>query len=201
MIAETHAIRRTRLVVLALAVSAAALAVAAPGLCAIRSAATPKSASAPPSAADAALATTAGMIESELTQLADGRTTLKSALGGVAACTVSPAAASRQLADVIANRTGISGQLASLPAPTAEAARVKTLLQNALGHSLAADRHYRDWVVSLQSRPRCSTTPNAHLTAAQHEDSLATTAKQMLVAAFNPLARRFHLLTWTAPEI
>jgi hypothetical protein len=154
-----------------------------------------------PSATNTALATTVGVIESELTQLADGRTTLKNALGGLTACTVSPASASKRLATVIANRTGISSQLASLHAPTAASARVKTLLQNALYHSLAADRHYRDWVAFLQSRPRCSTSVTADLTAAQHEDALATAAKQTLVAAFNPLARRLHLHSWTAAEI
>jgi hypothetical protein len=153
------------------------------------------------SATTAALATTVGVIESELTQLADGRTTLKNTLGALTGCTVSPASASRRLATVIANRTGISSQLASLPAPTAESARVKTLLQNALYHSLAADRHYRDWVASLQSRPRCSTSATADLTAAEHEDELATAAKQTFVVAFDPLARRLHLRSWKAAEI
>ena len=154
-----------------------------------------------PSATTAALATTVGVIESELTQLADGRTTLRNALGGLTACTVSPASASKRLATVIANRTGISSQLTSLPAPTAASAHVKTLLQNALDHSLAADRHYRSWVASLQSRRRCSSSVTADLTAAQHEDALATAAKQTFVAAFNPLARRLHLRSWTAAEI
>jgi hypothetical protein len=154
-----------------------------------------------PSSASAALATTVGVIESELTQLADGRTKLKGALGGVAACTVSPPAALRQLVAVIANRTGISQQLRSLPAPTAAAARVKALLENALDHSLAADRHYRDWLVHLQRQPRCSTAANPDLLAAQREDVLATAAKQTFVASFNPLARQLHLATWAATRI
>jgi hypothetical protein len=148
-----------------------------------------------------ALATSLGVIESELTQLADGRAKLKSALGGVAACTVSPAAASRQLDGVIANRTGIVVQLRSLPAPSAEAAHVKTLLQTALGHSLAADRHYRAWLVYLERAPHCSTTSTSDLAAAQREDVLATAAKRTFVAAFNPLARRLQLATWEAARI
>jgi hypothetical protein len=126
---------------------------------------------------------------------------LKHALGGVTACTASPAAASSELVAVIANRTGISRQLASLAAPTAQAARVKTLLQSALSHSLAADRHYRDWLARLRSRPRCSTAASGDLTAAQHEDALATAAKHTFLAAFNPLARRLQLGTWTAAQI
>jgi hypothetical protein len=154
-----------------------------------------------PSAVTTVLVTTVGVIESELTQLADGRAKLKSALGGVAACTVSPSVAASRLVEVIANRTGIAAQLATLPAPTAEAAHVKALLRSALDHSLAADRHYRDWVVSLETRPRCSSTANADLTAAQHEDLLATAAKKDFVAAFNALARRLHLRTWAAAAI
>jgi hypothetical protein len=145
--------------------------------------------------------TTVGVIESELAQLADGRAKLKGALGGVAACTLPPSVAGARLVEVIANRTGISRQLATLPAPTAEAAHVKALLRSALDHSLAADRHYRNWVVFLGSRPRCSTTTTAELTAAQREDVLATAAKQHFVAVFNPLARRLHLRAWEAAAI
>jgi hypothetical protein len=75
---------------------------------------------------------------------------------------------------------------------------VRALLRSALDHSLAADRHYRHWVVSLKSWPRCSTSANADLTAAQHEDVRATAAKKDFVAAFNVLARRLHLRTWGA---
>jgi hypothetical protein len=141
------------------------------------------------------------VIESELTQLADGRTALKNALGGLSTCAVSPAAAASRLGEVIANRTGIARQLATLPAPTAQTVSVKTMLRDALDHSLAADRHYRAWVVWLRSGPRCSTPANADLTAARREDVLATAAKQRFVATFDPLARSLHLRTWQAAAI
>ena len=153
------------------------------------------------SATAAALATTVGVIESELTQLADGRAKLKSALSGLGACKVSPAAAEMQLDAVIANRESIAGQLASLSAPTTQSVYVEALLRSALEHSLAADRHYRSWVSFLQSRPRCSNPASADLTAAQQEDAQATAAKRTFVAAFNPLARRLHLRSWMAAQI
>jgi len=195
MVFADRTIRRPRLGVLpAIAGAAVSAAIFFTGLAAAASSSTP-------SAATAALATTVGVIESELTQLADGRAKLKSALSGMAACAVSPSSAAAQLDAVIANRAGISRQLGTLHAPTSEAAHLQALLQGALGHSLAADRHYRDWVLSLRTRPRCSTTANADLAAAQHEDLLATAAKQTFVAAFNPLARRLHLGTWTAAQL
>src|SRR3954466_3679926 len=123
--AATHTTRLAPLVVLVAVTGAAALAATVSPSAGV--AATPT-----PSSLTVELATSAGVIESELTQLAEGRGKLKVALAGVAACTVSPSAAARQLVAVIANRTSISGQLSALPAPTAEASHVKALLESAL---------------------------------------------------------------------
>jgi hypothetical protein len=139
-------------------------------------------------------------LEVDLTQLASGRAKLKTTLSGVLGCSLSPQAATGQLTAVIANRQRILTQLHALGSPTAQVARLRSLLGNALAHSIAADRHYRDWLGYLQGQPRCSTARNGDYAAAQREDRLASAAKQRFVAAFNPLARQLHLRTWSATE-
>jgi hypothetical protein len=101
---------------------------------------------------------------------------------------------------VIANRQRILAQVPALGSPTAQVAEIRSLLGSALVHSIAADRHYRDWLGYLQGQPRCSTAHNGDYAAAQREDQLASAAKLRFVAAFNPLARQLHLRTWSAAE-
>src|SRR5207244_1323254 len=104
--------------------------------------AAPKKA-APKSGSATALRAVAGTIETDLAQLASGRATLKAALTNVSNCSISPAAAVAQVASVIVNRQHVLAGLSRLATPTAQAARVGSLLRQALTYSIAADRHYR----------------------------------------------------------
>src|SRR5439155_21287819 len=145
-----------------------------------------------------ALRAVAGTIETDLAQLASGRATLKAALTSVSNCSISPAAEVAQVASVIVNRQHVLAGLSRLATPTAQAARVGSLLRQALTYSIAADRHYRDWLA--RQGVRCPTNQTPDLLQAQREDALATVAKQSFVAAFNPLARQLHLRTWSATD-
>jgi hypothetical protein len=138
--------------------------------------------------------------ELDLAQLAAGRKTLTKTLSGVLTCTLTSAAAQTQITSVLGNRQHALVQLRALAAPTAQTARIKTLLGSALTHSIAADMHYRSWIGYLKTQPRCSTTRSAEYAAAQHEDALATSAKQQFVRAFNPLAHQLGLRTWSANQ-
>jgi sugar lactone lactonase YvrE len=163
----------------------------------------PASAPAPataPASSTRALRTFGSRVETYLRESARGRATLRTALGGVLGCSVPLRTAAAQVAAVTANRRGLLARLGGLNAPTAEARRVASLLRQALTHSVAADVRYEAWIRYLQGRPACSTTSNADLAAAQREDRLATAAKQSFVAAYNPLARRLGLRTWTAAD-
>jgi serine/threonine-protein kinase len=142
-------------------------------------------------------------IESYLVQSASGRTVLAGALSEAADCSTSPGEAADRVASVVGNRQSILDQLGDLRAPTEPAARVTLLLQAALSHSIAADRHYRDWLNYVQGLQRgsCSLPRNEDFAMAQQEDRNATAAKQAFVAAFNPLAARVHMRTWSANAI
>jgi sugar lactone lactonase YvrE len=154
-----------------------------------------------PAGTTKALTMFARSIEVDLTQMASGRARLKSALGSVANCSLAPAAASAQVGSVRQNRLRILDRLRKLSTPSSQAARIGALLQSALVHSVGADQHYRDWLISLERTPPCETPRNQYLTSAQREDRLASAAKRRFLATFNPLARRLHLRTWSADAI
>jgi hypothetical protein len=69
-----------------------------------------------------------------------------------------------------------------------------------LQQSIEADRHYRDALAAAPAN-RCALPHNASFRLAQSSNARATATKQRFVAAFNPLAARFHRRTWSADEI
>jgi hypothetical protein len=137
-----------------------------------------------------------------LSRLAGGRTRLAAALGGALRCTRTPHAARLQVERVIANRTAIRDALRAIARPSPQAAEVVARLRAAVGHSIVADRHYRDWLAELEARNASCPLPRTKaFKAAGRADRRATRAKRRLVAAFNALARRQHLRTWDAKDL
>jgi hypothetical protein len=64
--------------------------------------------------------------------------------------------------------------------------------------SFSADGHYSDW---LAARKRCGPPGrSSDLEAARVADAAATRTKRRFVAAFDPLARRFHRHEWAAGD-
>ena len=137
-------------------------------------------------------------VERLLGRLADGRKRLSAALGGALDCSRSASAARQSVEAVIANRVGVRDDLNRLGAPSARAAKVRAHLKAAVKHSIAADRHYRDWLKGLGAA--CPPPSSAAFTAAGRDDARALAAKQRFVATFNPLAKRERLRTWRANE-
>ncbi len=135
-----------------------------------------------------------------LTRFASGRKTLATAIGGALDCSLPASTAARRVGDVIDNRTSIRDAAARLRVPTREARTIRARLLAAVAHSLAADRHYRDWLAGVAGAA-CPLPRTAAFTAAGRDDARATDAKQDLVAAYNPLARKLRLRTWRASEL
>jgi DNA-binding SARP family transcriptional activator len=138
-------------------------------------------------------------LESFLVQSQDGRRAVAAAVGGAVRCTLTPKAALARLDEVQANRQSLLQQAAALAVPSTEQAlRASDLLEKSIHASFSADGHYAAW---LAGRKRCG-PPNAspEFRAATAADARATTTKGQFVAAFNPLARRFHRPTWGAED-
>jgi predicted Ser/Thr protein kinase len=138
-------------------------------------------------------------VENVLEQSAAGREEISTALTAGLKCSIAPREAGRRIASVADNRQSILGQLGTLQTPTAQADEAVTLLQRALQQSIEADRHYRDGFFSV-ARPGCPLPRNSNFDLAAKSDAQATAAKRRFVAAFDPLAERFHRRTWSANE-
>jgi len=138
-------------------------------------------------------------LENFLGQSHDGRQIVAAAVGGAFNCKLTPQAALARLDRVQRNRQSLLQQAAALSVPnTQEALNASDLLQKSVLASFTADGHYSDW---LAGRKRCGPPDRSpELKAARAADKTATQTKRMFVAAFNPLARRFHKQTWAAGD-
>jgi hypothetical protein len=150
-------------------------------------------------ASDVELRAFVNKVENFLVQSREGRTAVVSTLARQAQCKLSPQAAVASLNRVQRNRQSLLQQVAALAVPNDDAAiRSADMLQRSVQASIAADRHYHDWLVA---RTRCGPGPRSpEFRAALSEDAVATKAKRDFVQAFTPLAERFHRRVWTDVE-
>jgi hypothetical protein len=148
----------------------------------------------------AQLRTFVDRIESALRRSAVQRRNLSAALKAGFNCSISSSAAAQRIARVAAARKTILVQLGGFQAPTQQADIVLRLLKRVLRESITADQHYRDGFLAV-GNTGCPLPANANFKLAARSDARATAAKQHFVAAFNPLARRFHRRTWSAGKI
>jgi serine/threonine-protein kinase len=146
----------------------------------------------------AELRTLVDRVENVLGQAAAGRVEISSALAAGLHCTISHREAAVRIASVADNRQSVLDQLGGLQAPTPEADRMVTLLQQSLQHSIEADRHYRD--AFFAAPPGCPVRNGDALRLARASDASATAAKRRFVAVFDPLAERFGSRTWSAGD-
>ena len=139
-------------------------------------------------------------IENVLAQSAQGREEIAAALAAGFKCTIPPRLAGQRIQSVGDNRQSILQQLGSLQAPTPNEDGVLTRLQQALQHSIEADRHYRDGFAAIRPGTRCPLPTNEGFRLAAKSDAQATAAKARFVAEFDPLAARLHRRAWAAGE-
>src|SRR5919204_2043294 len=138
-------------------------------------------------------------LENFLAQSRDGRQAVAEAVGDPFNCKLRPQAAAVRLDRVQRNRQSLLQQVAALSIPDSrEAVRAADLFQRSVQASIAADWHYRDW---LLKRRRCGPPDrSSELREAAAADVKATRAKRAFLAAFNPLASRFGKASWTVGD-
>ena len=151
----------------------------------------------PPPRTDAELRAFVFKLENFLNQSHLGRERVRQSVAGALTCELSPARTEARLDGVQRNRQSILQQLAALNVPAGEAPlRASDLLQKAIAASIAADGVYRDW---LRTRTSCR-SGEPPPPAARRADANATRLKRAFLAAFDPLAKRFHQRVWRADE-
>jgi DNA-binding SARP family transcriptional activator len=132
-------------------------------------------------------------VENLLEQAHEGRVAVRAAVQAAVRCEVPLREAAGNIEDVRANRQSLLQQVAALPVPDDPQARqTVTLLHRALAAAFAADLGYRrDLLQATSCPPKLRTGPGER----------SRRLKAAFVAAFNPLARRFGLMTWSADAI
>ena len=132
-------------------------------------------------------------VENLLEQAHQGRVAVRAAVQAAVSCEVPLREAAGNIEDVRANRQSLLQQVTALPVPDdPQAQRAATLLHRALAAAFAADIGYRrDLLRATSCPPTLRTAPGKR----------SRRLKAAFVAAFNPLARRYGLRTWTADAI
>jgi DNA-binding SARP family transcriptional activator len=148
---------------------------------------------------DAELRAFVTKVENFLVQSQEGRRAVAAAIGAAHACKLSARDAVARLNRVQRNRQSLLQQVAALSVPDdPQALQASDRFQKAAQASIAADWHYRDW---LLGRKRCGGPDRSpDLQAARAADVKATRAKQAFLEAFDPLAERFQQRAWAAGE-
>ena len=153
-----------------------------------------------PSASDAELRPFVNRIENVLRQSAGGRSEISTALQAGLDCEITPAEAARRIDSVADNRQSVLQQVSGFAAPTTQTDELVTTLQEALQHSIEADRHYRDGFLGFPANATCPLPASPSFDLATRSDREATAAKERFVAGFDPLADRLGRRTWSAAE-
>jgi DNA-binding SARP family transcriptional activator len=132
-------------------------------------------------------------LENFLGQSHDARRQIVATIAAARSCGMPPRRAAAAISRVERSRQSLLQQLAALAVPSQPAAlRTFDLLQRAAQASITADWQYRDW---LRARRRCVRGASPPATVLD-SDARATRLKASFVAAFAPLARRFHAAEW-----
>ena len=150
-------------------------------------------------------------VDAILTQSADGRSQVASAVNGVNnSCSVSPSSAASTMQQVIDNRQSVLAQANALSAPDSATATAKANLVQALqrvdrgqprlpavvrGPAGGAPGRLAGGLPRRLRRPT-----DINYDAATAASGRATSAKQSFVAGYNPLATAAGLRTWSESE-
>ena len=145
-----------------------------------------------------------------LNQSQYGRRDIIEAVAGVDGMTMNPDDAATMIESVQSNRQSLLGQLSSMSVPDdRRATSAYDLLQQALQHSIEADRYYAAWMHRVYDY--YYEEPQGYMGNVPHDDnydeavsqsSMAGSAKSRFCRVYNPIAKRFGLRhDWTESRL
>src|SRR5262249_51697695 len=141
--------------------------------------------------------TVAVQIEDILRDSAATRSSVAAILSAGFACKAGTGVTANRLQSVVVTRQQTADRVARLITRSPANAKTLRLLARAVNDSIVADASYR---AGFRYAKSCPPTSEYFKTAAR-ADHRASQAKASFGAAFNPLAMRFGLETWTASAI
>jgi predicted Ser/Thr protein kinase len=148
---------------------------------------------------DPAVRTFVSKIETILRQSAAARRDIGNVLVHGFNCEIPPNVARTRMQNVVDERRNVLARVSRITDVPTAAESTLTLLEDAINQSIEADILYRN---GFRSASSCPLPQNSqYFNDAARVDGSATAAKTRFVTAFNRLARRFGLTTWSAAEI
>jgi hypothetical protein len=136
-------------------------------------------------------------IEPILRESAAARLSIGETISNGFSCEISPSEAHTRMDKVVRQRRKVLARVSRITDVPPEARKTLTRLEAAINQSIDADILYRSGFGSAAGCPPQS----EYFNGAADADALATRAKKRFVAAFNRLATRVGLTTWSASEI
>jgi hypothetical protein len=136
-----------------------------------------------------------------LNQSQYGRSDIVEAVAGVNGMTMNPDDAATMIESVQSNRQSLLDQLSSMTVPDDQRATAAyNLLQQALQHSIEADRYYAAWMHDVfdyyyqEPQGYLGNVPHDNnYDQALNQSAMAGTAKSSFCSTYNPIAKRFAL--------
>jgi hypothetical protein len=136
-----------------------------------------------------------------LNQSQFGRSDIIAAVAGVNGMTMNPDDAATMIESVQSNRQSLLDQLSSMTVPDDQRATAAyDLLQQALQHSIEADRYYAAWMHKVndyyyqEPQGYMGTVPHeSNYDEALNQSAMAGTAKSRFCSVYNPLAKGFAM--------
>ena len=154
-----------------------------------------------PAAAAAAPVTTKAYVarlQPLLLRSSQDRARISSAVTRVAACTLAPSVAARQIGQTVRGRRAVLTSVRRLPASNARTTKLSALLGRSLSTSAAAGTSYLRWIDSFDGACPARSGPNYARALAGNGQAQA--AKTAFARAYNPIARSVGARSWSASQ-
>jgi hypothetical protein len=137
-------------------------------------------------------------LEPLLVRSSRDRARISGAVTGVAACTLEPSVASKQISQTVAGRRAVLAQVRRVRPPNARLRNARRVLEQSLAFSLAAGRNYGIWVASFNGA--CPVRAGPEYAQALAVNGKAQASKNAFVRVYNPVAKRVGARTWQSTQ-
>lgn len=137
-------------------------------------------------------------LEPLLVRSSRDRARISNAVTKVAACSLAPGAASKQIGQTVAGRRAVLKQVRTVRPPNAQLRRARRLLEQALAVSATAGRNYSVWIASFNGA--CPVRAGPEYARALAANGKAQASKNAFVRVYNPIAKRVGGRAWKSTE-
>jgi hypothetical protein len=137
-------------------------------------------------------------LEPLLVRSSRDRARISNAVTKVAACSLAPGAASKQIGQTVAGRRAVLKEVRALRPPNAQLRSARRMLEQSLAVSATAGRNYSAWIASFSGS--CPVRAGPEYATALAANGKAQASKNAFVRVYNPIAKQVGGRTWKSTE-